>query len=111
MSDLNLGNENIEINRSRFFWKIEFHRDDDTGGILAHAFFKDTSKIAAGPSSGSAIARNSFILSIPDEHVRVTGFGTFFNNFIDMCNNAMSNYYTTGSVAPESGSLNILDRF
>lgn len=111
MSDLNLGNENIALNRSRFFWRIEFLRKEGESEISANVFFKDTARFTDGANSGSALAQNSFILTVPNEHVKVTGFGTFFNNFLNMCNNAMSSYYTSGSVLPESGSLNKLDQF
>ena len=109
MSDLNLGNENIELNRSRFYWRVEFLRREGESAISANVFFKDTAKLADGENSGSVLAQNSFILTIPNEHVRVTGFSTFFNNFLAMCNNAMDGYYTTGTILPESGSLNRLD--
>lgn len=111
MADLNLGNESIELNRSRFFWRIEFVRQEETSDILANVFFKDTARFADGVNSGSVLAQSSFILTVPDDHVRVTSFGTFFNNFLSMCNNVMSDYYTSGTVNPESGSLNKLDRF
>ena len=112
MPDLNLGNENVDLNRSRFYWKIEFVRQDDgSNDVYANAFFRDTTTLAGGVSSGSVIAQHSFILTVPDEHAKVTGFGPFFNNFLSMCNNAMSGYYTSGSVALESGSLNKLDQF
>jgi hypothetical protein len=109
MADLNLGNQNVELNRSRHFWRIEFLRREGNADIVANVFFKDTAKLADGSNSGSVLVQNSFILNVPNEHVRVTGFGTFFNNFLAMCNNAMSGYYTNGTIASESGSLNKLD--
>jgi hypothetical protein len=111
MADLNLGKENVELSRARFFWRVEFLRNEGSGDIVANVFFKDTAKLADGANSGSVLAQSSFILTVPNEHVRVTGFGTFFNNFLSMCNNVMSNYYTNGTVVPESGSLNKLDQF
>ena len=111
MADLNLGNQNVELNRSRHFWRIEFLRREGSTDVSANVFFKDTAKLADGTNSGSVLVQNSFILGVPDEHVKVTGFGTFFNNFLAMCNNTMKDYYTNGTVAPESGSLNKLDQF
>jgi len=111
MADLNLGNENVELNRTRFFWRVEFLRREGSSDISANVFFKDTAKLADGANSGSVIAQSSFILTVPNEHTRVTGFGTFFNNFLAMCNNTMRDYYTNGTVNPESGSLNKLDQF
>ena len=109
MADLNLGNQSVELSRSRHFWRVEFLRQEGSTDILANVFFKDTARLANGTNSGSVLVQNSFILNVPDEHVRVTGFGTFFNNFLAMCNNAMSSYYTNGTILPESGSLNKLD--
>ena len=110
MSDLNIGTETLDLNTSRFYWRIEFLRQEGQTEVSANVFFKDTARLASGPLSGSTLGRKSFLLNIPDEHTRVTGFGSFFNNFLAMCNNAMTDYYSTGTVNPESGSLNLLDQ-
>ena len=105
MADLNIGSETVDLNTSRFYWRIEFARNEGQSDVLANVFFDDSIRFASGAVSGSVIGKQSFILSIPDKHARVTGFGTFFNNFLAMCNDVMSNYYQDGTVNPESGSL------
>ena len=108
MADLNIGTETLDVNTSRFYWRIEFVRQEGKSDVVANVFLNDTLRLSSGPASGSDIGRQSFVLNIPDEHVKVTGFGTFFNNFLAMCNNTMMDYYSTGSINPESGSLRIL---
>ena len=108
MADLNIGTETLDINTSRFYWRVEFIRQEGQSDVFANVFFNDTIRLASGPSSGSSIGRKSFILKVPNEHARVTGFSTFFNNFLNMCNKTMADYYENGTVNPSSGSLNIL---
>jgi acyl-CoA thioesterase FadM len=108
MADLNIGTETADINTSRFYWRIEFVRQEGQTNVSANVFFHDTLRLASGPISGSTVGQKSFLLRVPNEHAKVTGFATFFNNFLAMCNKAMEDYYETGGVNPSSGSLNIL---
>lgn len=111
MADLNLGTQPYDLNKSRFISRIEFHRATVDGDITGKVFLKDTFTLDSGELSGSILAQHSFEVTIKDKHLKVTGFGTFFNNFLTLCNNIMSEYYQNGTLHETSGSLNTLTPF
>lgn len=105
--DKNISSELLTIEKKRKLWRITFSRDGD--GINAESILGEY-LIDATPGSSTvsqSLAQSDWVIKTPVELFNgLTGYGSFFSQFINMIDGLKNEYDTNGSLT--TGSISQL---
>lgn len=102
--DKNVSTSQLTVDKKRKIWRITFSRSDDgvtSESILGEYLIDST---VGSPAEGNRLAESNWVIKAPLEKFNgISGFGAFFNGFINMINDIKDEYDSSGTL--ETGSI------
>lgn len=105
--DIDLGNSNIEINSTRFIFRLDWNRDRGSKEEKMLAFVTQTNKNTA---NDKVISKDTYLVTLTDAVLNsCRGHNIFLTDLRNLLNQTLNEYINSGSVMNlETGSVQLL---